>query len=119
MANSRSKGALPPPERLTDDERKRLVSWIFEKYPRLVNGALEFEEACLDFHRSKGNLGADWLAAVRTWIRNEARGIYASPSRVVPQPARPAPPEYKPTATPEQIAGLKKRQEEWRKKNLP
>lgn len=69
------------PDALSEEQRTRLREWLAKSHPRLLRRALELEEACLDHHRGRGNLMADWLACVRTWVRNEASGIYSHPPR--------------------------------------
>ena len=100
-------GAPPPasrkvvvPDRLTDLERDSLASWcsksadpaIRARAPRIF----DLEAACLDFHRANGNRKkiTDWVAACRTWVRNDAafhpangsKANGAASSRPYPQP---------------------------------
>jgi len=59
-----------PPDDLPEETIADLATWA-------KNGGLRFDremvEACLDFHRAKGNRYKDWTAAVRTWARNQAK----------------------------------------------
>jgi hypothetical protein len=66
-STSRRKTAAPQELPVEDVERVR--AWIEDVMPKRVDEAERFAEACLDHHRSKGNLHADWTATVITWIR--------------------------------------------------
>lgn len=72
MARRRAGGETLPPERLTDGERFELDAWVTTK-PELRwarKHLVDLEEECFDHFRSTGELGRDWLATVRVWIRN-------------------------------------------------
>lgn len=71
------------PADLTPEEKRALLDWVRAPASRrgldradLVPHLRKLVDACLDFHRAKGNLQADWLATCRTWIRNEADGAF-------------------------------------------
>lgn len=72
------------PERLTDEQRGSLAVWCatdtdtWAARPDLVPRLPALEAACLDYHRSRGNTHADWLATCRTWVRNEASGAFGA-----------------------------------------
>jgi hypothetical protein len=78
----------PAPESLARPQLIALSVWCVEHEDPGISqreGRLdELAAACLDHHRSKGTLAADWLATVRTWIRNDieyARRDGRAPSR--------------------------------------
>lgn len=86
----KSKGKTPAPDDLTNPEKRALLDWVRAPAsrrgldrPDLAQPAKlrALVSACLDHHRAKGNVHADWVATCRTWIRNEADGRFA--------PARP------------------------------
>ena len=68
----------PPPEDLSRDERRELALW-FERMQaegrlpkRLDRRWLRDKvDACLDHYRAQGKQAADYVAAVRNWVRRE------------------------------------------------
>ncbi len=71
--------AGPPPDDLTDYEKRLFADWLGANYPhyatrrharRLVDSCLDHFRALMphDRRRKKG----DWLAACRNWVRKEA-----------------------------------------------
>lgn len=97
----RSKSTAPAD--LTPEEKRALLDWVRAPASRrgldradLVPHLRKLVDACLDHHRAKGNLHADWLATCRTWIRNEAEGTfrrstYAAPPVTAQVPRAPIP----------------------------
>jgi len=77
-----------PPEDLAADEWNALARWAQEREPWAVGELSDLVEHCLDHHRARGNAMADWVAACRTWIRNERlwgrRGGQGGPPRKTP-----------------------------------
>ena len=76
------------PEDLTREQKKQIVQWVVEQARgsdgyayRYWTGLyqkrrteLRYEvERCLDWHRSKGSRHADWVAAIRNWLRIACR----------------------------------------------
>jgi hypothetical protein len=70
----KKKPQTDPPDDLTEREWNLLWAWAEQREPWCLTEVGEIGDLvarCLDYHRHQGNLGADWLAAVRNWIRNE------------------------------------------------
>jgi hypothetical protein len=96
----------PAPDDLDTEQKRALHDWVVsptglnrsDLKPRLRS----LVSACLDHHRAKGNLHADWVATCRTWIRNEAEGRF-SPARGQPERVVMRVPE---TFTPTREAGV-------------
>ena len=63
------------PDALDAEQVAALERWAQQR-PEIVARLPELVDACLDFHRAKGNRHADWVATCRTWIRNELTGRY-------------------------------------------
>lgn len=65
------------PERLAPEQVAALRHWCLEHEDPAVNARepwlARLVEGCLDHHRAKGSLMADWPAACRTWIKNDCR----------------------------------------------
>ena len=68
------------PDDLTPTQKKALGDWCRRKgYHHLLRrgpgGIGDLVELCLDHHRARGNRAkiVDWVAACRTWVRNEQR----------------------------------------------
>lgn len=71
MPKKAKKGAVYP-DRLTDEERVAVRSWIKRRYPHLDSGALleDQEERMLDKYRASGwEPCKDWAAGMRNWLR--------------------------------------------------
>jgi len=81
-AGTAKRGTTDPPERLTDEQRRSLDRWCAEKHPSKLPRVRDLEEACLDYFRSRGKRHRDWLATVRTWVRNERASPAAGVSGV-------------------------------------
>jgi hypothetical protein len=84
----------PAPDDLDTEQKQALLDWVRTPATRggldradLVGRLRPLVSACLDHHRAKGNLHADWVATCRTWIRNEAEGRFTGargqPERVL------------------------------------
>jgi len=71
------------PEALGEEDLDRLRAWCEVKHRALLPRLPDLVEACLTFHRGKGNVAADWYATCQTWIRNEAEQRFG-PSRGSP-----------------------------------
>ena len=105
MARLRSISAVP--SELTAAERDQVRRWAERKARFALGRLLDLEEACLDHHRSTGNVKriVDWPAAVRTWIRREAQ--FARPADA----PRPRPALFETRADPAAKAELDRRRE--------
>lgn len=68
----------PAPDGLAPAPLEAVRIWCQERFPALAARVPELVAACLDWHRSKGNLHADWSATARTWIRREAERMPAA-----------------------------------------
>ena len=72
---------------LTKEQRRALLEWVVEQADKSDGYAnrywhtlsrkrteLRFEvDRCLDWHRAKGTMHKDWVAAVRNWLRIACR----------------------------------------------
>lgn len=56
----------------------RLRAWCEAKHRSLLPRLPDLVDACLTFHRGKGNVAADWYATCQTWVRNEAEQRFGS-----------------------------------------
>lgn len=57
------------PDRLLPDQRARVRLWVQRKYPTYERGLGNLWSSHRDHHLAAGNLGLDWEASFRTWIR--------------------------------------------------
>ena len=69
----------PPPDSLTDEEKREVVSWLRVKQaegliPRTYGRreVAEMHEACLLWHQARDEWKRDWAASLKEWIRREA-----------------------------------------------
>jgi hypothetical protein len=82
-ARSRARPRTEPPAALSADALAALGRWASEtlRRPDLAARVPELVAACLDHHRGRGTLAADWCATARTWIRREAQWTRPSAGR--------------------------------------
>lgn len=94
MARSKMK-ATPPPDALTPGERFELEAWITSRpeHAWALKRLDEVIDECLDHFRSTGEMGADWMATLRNWIR---RAPQFNPSLLESRPRK----EWKPEPVP-------------------
>jgi hypothetical protein len=90
---SRKRPATPAPDTWTPNDKHRELAAALGLSCDVL--ASEF----LDWHRSKGNVFADWDAAFRTWMRNATKfaqqsRLPAAPSAAQPSVYRPIPKKY-------------------------
>ena len=71
-------GASAPPEDLSIEEKKRLVTWSAKhRDPAVKRAGKDMRwlgnavEACLDWHRAAGKRKKDWVATCRVWIARD------------------------------------------------
>jgi len=57
------------PDSLTDAQKTRIRAWMAKRHPTYLRGVGHLWSAHRDFHRSRGNLGLDWEASFRSWVR--------------------------------------------------
>lgn len=76
----RTRGKTAAPAALDDEQLGNLIRWCREKHPRWADHVSTEVDACLDWHRGKGNLHADWVATCRTWIRRAAEDRPGGPT---------------------------------------
>jgi anti-sigma factor RsiW len=70
MSRARLSGT-PPPKELTPGERFELEAWL-TSHPEHQWASKRLDsviEECLDHFRGTGELGYDWVATCRNWIR--------------------------------------------------
>lgn len=70
MARQRMRGT-PPPDALDPMQRMDLEAWCQSRpaHRWALKRLDEIIEECFDHFRSTGELGHDWVATVRNWIR--------------------------------------------------
>jgi hypothetical protein len=80
---SRRRARTEPPAALSPEALAALERWAREtlRRPDLAARVPELVAACLDYHRGRGTLAADWSATARTWIRREAQWTRPSAGR--------------------------------------
>lgn len=109
IPDEKSRRRTRAPDRLTPPQIAQLQSWCIDRQPWALKRLPELIEACLDYWRGKGGqqeLHADWVAAVRTWIRKTK--AFGADQAERSYPSRPRPeiqvPEVlrEPKATPEE-----------------
>lgn len=62
--------ATAAPERLSDEERLRIRTWVADRFPGMSRRQLADEwERCRDWHLSNGVLRSSWEATFRNWLR--------------------------------------------------
>lgn len=70
---SRAQPRTRAPDALSREQRNAVARWVLASDDAAIRaqlGSLDAQiDACLDWHRSKGSLHADWVATVRTWLR--------------------------------------------------
>jgi hypothetical protein len=76
------------PEELDEKQRLRLAEWAAKRVPWVLTGNLDcfdtletFEEACLNWYRSKGRMGVDWVGAIEGWIWRDEKPRVARMAR--------------------------------------
>jgi hypothetical protein len=79
------------PEALGEEDLERLALWCEAKHRALLPRLPDLVDACLTFHRGKGNVAADWYATCQTWIRNEAEQRFGPPRGSPASSGRPEP----------------------------
>lgn len=84
-----------------------LAIWCRAKHPTLAGRLPALVEACLTYHRGRGNLMADWYACCQTWIMRENQPRYGGPVL----PPRPVPKEYHPPVPDEELVEMAHRRE--------
>jgi hypothetical protein len=57
------------PERLTQEQRERVMIWCSKRYPMLYPQLKEQWNRFVDWHLANGVLRCDWSAAFRNWLR--------------------------------------------------
>ncbi len=68
---------VPPPERLSEEERKQIGAWCHHRYRHLYKRLPELWDDCRDYYIMRGEAGyqiqnGGWAACFRRWVRNEA-----------------------------------------------
>jgi hypothetical protein len=71
VSRRRRRPCTETPDDLSPEQWAALDRWAREREPWAAMSLSDLVEACLDHHRAVGNEMADWVAACRTWIRNE------------------------------------------------
>ena len=73
MAARKGRAKTDPPDDLPAEAKKRIGEWVQEHCPHMYRQDLLRQEldTCLDWHRMKGNMYADWEAAFRNWLRKK------------------------------------------------
>lgn len=70
---SRAQPRTCAPDALSREQRNAIARWVLASDDAAIRaqlGSLDAQiDACLDWHRGKGNQHADWVATVRTWLR--------------------------------------------------
>lgn len=77
----RKRAKTAAPAALDDEQLAQVIRWCREKHPGWAQHVTQQVEACLDWHRGKGNTHADWVATCRTWIRRAAEEHPTGPPR--------------------------------------
>lgn len=67
---AKAKGRTTAPLELAPEVMANLAKWTSETVPSEAGVVAYHVQCCLDFHRARGSLMADWPATCRTWIRN-------------------------------------------------
>ncbi len=62
-----------PPDKLTLDERKRLLEWATSHWPRIGPHLGRHWVECRDWHLSRGVMRANWEATFRNWLRQASK----------------------------------------------
>lgn len=86
----------PAPDALDPAALDRLRAWCQAKHPALAPRLADLVDACLTFHRGKGNVAADWYATCQTWVRNEAEQRFGRAGPAPPQRPEPGGSAYRP-----------------------
>jgi len=82
------KSRAGPPPALSPEDRDRLATWAERSEPWAVPRLMDFEVACLEHHKSKGNTSTDWNLNIQAWVRNhrEWNGTGGSNGSATPKP---------------------------------